>query len=326
MQTFISAPPQFKVSTRRRALPFTGGSCSALAGGSGAEAAALAAYATLNTYCINATGTVNQNPLGPYGTNGSCTHDCSYEQTWWWKADYRPTNTNLNASISFMNMGNSYNTAFQPTQTWVSTNLPAYNNSITGDINTILQVDTAIINAGGNATPAQTAQLAAAFSDAASVLLSNINQANQALQRLASFVNNVNPYITYMQTTATNAQAWIKTNATAIENNLIGQIACGSGDVQNSFNGMFNDVAAKFVNMQSPFNLISAGFNTALQATEKVAGIFLSLQSKSQLVSQYMNDAQALAPTNVMRKVKLNSALNVWGQFVTEANTEFAGS
>jgi hypothetical protein len=303
MQTFISSPPQFKVSTRRRALPFTGGSCSALAGGSGAEAAALAAFATLNTYCNNATGTVNQNPLGPYGTNGSCTHDCSYEQTWWWKADYRPTNNNLNASVSFMNMGNTYNAAFQPTQTWVSTHLPGFNTSFTGDINTILQIDAAIISAGGNETPAQVAQLSAAFTDAASALLNNINEANRGLQSLAGFVNNSNPFTSYMQTVATNAQAWIKTNATGIENSVIGQIACGAGDVQNSFNAMFADVAVKLVNMQAPFNSISNSFQLALQAAEKVAGIFLSLQAKSQLVSQYIADAQALARTNILRKV-----------------------
>lgn len=325
MQTFISAPPQFKVSTRRRALPFTGGSCSALAGGSSSEAAALAAFATLTTYCNNATGTVNQNPLGPYGNNGSCTHDCSYEQTWWWKADYRPTNTNLVNSVSFMNMAGNYISAFRPTSVWVSSTLPNYGTALTGNINTILNIDTAIINGGGNATPEQLLQLANAFNLAAQALQNNNTVANQGLQNLASFINYSNPYTGYMQTTATNAQAWIRTNATAIENSVIGQIACGSGDVQNSFNAMFADVAAKFVNMQAPFNLISNGFQLALQATEKVAGIFLSLQAKSQLVSQYLADAQVLAPTNIMRKVKLNSGSNIWGQYVAEANAEFAG-
>lgn len=298
MQTLTLPPSQFSVSIKRRAKPFEGTPCKARDTSGGAQTAALAAYSTLNTSSATATTVINQNPLGRYADSGSCGYDCSYEQDWNWWADYRPTNTNLINAVAFINCGGAYNNAFQPTQKWVGTDMPTYGTALLADIN------------AGN------------FTDANTVLQNNLNEANSGLQTIASFVTYENQYIGYLQTTATNSHNWIVTNATNCENDLIGKISCGAGDVQNSFNNMFNDITAKYANMAVPFNTVNANFQVALQAVEAVAGVFLSLQSKSSLVSQNLTTAQTYPSGSAMRQVYLNMAIENWNDFVAEANTQ----
>lgn len=317
---------QFSVATRRQksTLAERACSCSALADGSGAQAAALAAFATLNTACGSATAAVNQNQLGPYGDNGSCHHGCSYEQTWWWKINFQYVNSNLVSVVSMLNAGSAYNAASQLTQQWVSSGLPDYNTLLTGGIQVITQTDAAIGQAGGQETPAQAAQLAAAFSAALTALQHNLADMNQGLQGIASFVTQQNPNNGYLLTYATSCQSSITTSGTALENNLIGKISCGAGDVQNSFNNMFSDVATKLANMQGSFNTVNANFYTALQAVQGAAGIFLTLQSDNSLVSQYLAQAQALAPTSPLRTLRLNMAASVWAGLLAEATTQLS--
>jgi len=323
IQGAVSSPSQFTVSTQPRNVALTAATS---AEATGAAQVAQAAFTALNVNCAAAIAPINQNQLGPYGTNGSCTHDCSYQQTWTWTADYRYINTNLLQGVATINVGGIYNTAFQPIQTWVGTNLPAFGTQLLKDLDTITQIGIDINHAGGNPTTQQLAQLKAAFTDAGQVLQANLDQANQGLRSLSNFVNQQNPNTGYLQTISTNAQTNIKTDGTKTENSLTGQIACGSGDVQNSFNAMFADVAAKFVAMQASINAADAGFQSALQAAVLVAGVFLSLQPKSQLVSEYLTQAQSYAPTDPVRQMRVNMAVSVWNTLVSEANAQLGGA
>jgi hypothetical protein len=295
METITSVPSQFSVTTRPRTSTFTGGKCSALQTGNSAEQTVIAALGTLNDSCNTATGVVNQNPLGPYGSNGSCDFDCSYEQTWWWKADYRYMNANLVQAIGVVNLQGNYTLAYRPTQNWLSV-LPNLNTAMLAAIN------------------------AANFTDANGLLQDNINDVNPALQSIAGFVNNENQYAGYLQNYAVTSHNSIVQNATAIENDLIGKISCGSGDVQNSFNGMFADVSAKFVNMTAPFNTVNNNFQAALQAVELVAGVFLHIQSQNQLVGQSLTTAQSYPPNSPLQQMYLKIATNEWNDLVTQAN------
>jgi hypothetical protein len=312
----------FRVSSRNKPRASAPSQCGSDADAVGAEAAALAALSALSASCTNASGLVNQNPLGRYGDSGSCSFDCGFkEQKWSWWADYRPTNTNLLQVVAVCNITAPYTTVFQPTQTWVNTDLPAFGSSLNGNLTTIAQIDAAIVAAHGVETPQQAAQLAAAFSTLASILQNNLSEANRALQNLASYLSSVQSWSgTYLPNYVTSARAYIQTSATKIEEDLIGQIACGADDVRNSFNGMFADVNAKFANMQPGFNDVTAKLTAAVQAGQHVAGVFLVVQSDSTLVSQQLTKAQSYNPISPLRTMHLNMAGNEWSGLVQEAN------
>jgi hypothetical protein len=295
------------------------------AAGTGAAGAASAALVTLAGSCAAAATAATQANLGPFADNGSCSYDCGFrEQDWWWNANYVPyvTNGQLIPGIAQVNIGGAYNNAYQTTITWAGTDLATYGASLTGSLTLIAQIDAAIIHAGGDETPAQAAQLAAAFSNTGNQLSANLNEANQALQSLAGFLSQRQGQIGYLPALAKSCQSFIHTDATNTENNLIGQIACGSGDVQNSFNGMLATIDAAFAALQPPFNAVNSDVQAALQAGQSVAGIFLILQSDSQLVSQAIAEAQALAPTDPLRQFRLNIAATSWSALTTEATTQ----
>ncbi|HEX4629600.1 MAG TPA: hypothetical protein VH188_01420 [Chthoniobacterales bacterium] len=250
------------------------------------------------------------------------------EQDWNWSANWVPSVNNgvLIPAVGQLNIASAYTVSFQLTQIWVTADLPNYNTNLLAALATINQVDTAIINAGGVETPAQAAQLTVTFGAAATILQNNLGEMNSALQKIAGFLNWQQQFIGYIQAQATSVQTAITTAATNAENNLIGDIACGDGDVRNSFNGMFADVAAKFAAMQTPFNAVNSNFQVALNAGALVAGVFLPLQGDSQLVSEYLASAQSYAPTNPLRQLKLNMAGSLWAEFVSDANTQLGTS
>lgn len=302
MQNSISYPTLSQVSTRCRPLPLPSGTCTVLEDGNSPENGAIVAFGILNNNCAAAATAVNQNQFGPYAGNGSCGYGCSYEQYWNWSGDYRNyANAQLLNGLAFMNWGSSYTTAYQPTQTWLATDLPNFGSALLADIN------------------------AADFGSANTVLQNNINEANQALQSITSFLGNASPYVGYLQTLATNLQAGIVSSATTAQNNLIGQIHCGAGDVQNSFNGMFADVAVKFINLQIPLNTVNSNFQSALQSVDLVAGVFISLQSKNQQVSQFLGRAASFPAGSPTRVMYQNAAISEWNAFVSEANSQLGG-
>jgi hypothetical protein len=318
-------PAQFGAASRSIKAGSARPPCGMRAAGTGAAAAANAALAALAANCVTATTAATLANLGPFADNGSCSYDCGFrEQDWWWKANYVPyvTNAQLVPGIAQVNIGSAYHNAYQPTINWAGKDMAAYGASLTGSLALIGQIDAAIIQAGGQETPAQAAQLAAAFSNSGSQLGANLAEANQALQGLAGFLTQRQGQIGYLPALATSCQSFIHTDATNTENNLIGQIACGSGDVQNSFNAMLATIDGAFVALQPPFSAVNNNLQSALQAGQTVAGIFLILQSDSQLVSQAIAQAQALAPTDPLRQLRLNIAATSWNAFTTEANSQ----
>lgn len=297
MQNTISYPSKATISTRPRISVPTKGICSVLEGETSPAAAALAAFNILNNNSNIAAGVVNQNLLGPYADNGSCGYGCSYEQEWNWHADYTPTNSNLIQAVMFVNCGGVYNTAYQPTLRWLGTDLPNFSNALITAINS------------------------SDFDGAYTVLQNNINEANQALESLVSFVN-TNQNVGYLQTFSQNAQNWIINDARALQNDLIGKIHCGDGDVQNSINGMLGNVAAKFVNMQTSFNTVSSNLQSALQAVDLVSGVFISLQSRNRVVKDFISRASSFPSGSPTRQMYQNMAINEWNVFVSQANSQ----
>lgn len=317
---------QSSVAVRRAQRADSAGACitCGASDANGAQAAALAALATLASSCNSANVVVSQNPLGKYGWNGSCTYDCGFmEQDWSWWADYRPINASLAQSVDSSNITDAYQTAFAPTQQWLTNALPARSSSITADLTSIGQIDQAIIQSGGEITPQEQAALDAAFNDIAAQLQDNLGAANLALQNLASYLSWVQGHTGDLQSNVDGSKAYIKSNATAIENDLLGKIACGAGDVQASFNVMFNDVDAKFAAMQPGFSTVTTNLQAAINAGSKVAGVFLVLQSDSKLVSDQASQARQTPPTSPLRKMRLNMAGENWTSFVQEADSQF---
>jgi hypothetical protein len=316
---------QFTVTHRQRLTPSTRQPCCTASEVElgGAQTNALAAMSALSTSCSSAINVVNQNPLGRYDNDGSCSFDCGFkEQDWSWWADYRPTNTGLAQRVAGMDIASPYNSAFRPTEQWLNPDLPNFAIQLSANLASVAQIDAAIA-AAGSETPEQSAQLDSAFAALANVLQSNLNEANQALQNLAAFLTEIKEPTSYLQAFIGSCKNYIQQNATDNENNLIGQIACGSGDVQNTFNAMFADIATKFANMQPNFNDVDNKVQTALAAVDAVTGVFLVLQSDSQLVSGQIVQAQGYPPASALRTMHLNIAANEWTSFVQEATTQF---
>ncbi|MET1077159.1 MAG: hypothetical protein ABWY06_03970 [Pseudomonas sp.] len=328
MSNVMTAPSlassQFSVTSRRRLAPAPRASSCTLSDSGGAQAQALSAMAALSTACSNAITLVNQNPLGRYANSGSCSYDCGFmEQDWNWWADYRPTNANLAQRLSAMNIAASYGVAFQPTQNWLNQGLPGYANQLSGNLATINGID-AVIAATGSETPEQSAQLSSAFTALGNALQNNLNEANQGLQSLAGFLSWEQGSTSGFPSFVEGCKTFIQQNATATENNLIGQIACGADDVRNTYNAMFADIAAKFARMQPGFNDTGNRLQSALQAGDAVTGVFLVLQSNSQLVSGQLAQAQLYPAGSVLRTMHLSIVQNEWGSFVQQANSQLS--
>jgi hypothetical protein len=225
--------------------------------------------------------------------------------------------------VSNMNGLAAYTSAFQPVKDWVGGSMASYGASLNGSLTQIAQIDQAIIKAGFE-TPEQAAELTAAFANANAQVHGNVNTADQALQNLAGYINWSQQFVGSLQSLSTARQAWITQDATNLENNLIGQIACGSGDVQNSINGMLATIATGFTAMQQPFNTVNADLQAALNAGSGVAGSLLVIQSDSQLVSNEIANALSYAPTDLLRQFHLNLAASDWSVLTTTATSKLA--
>lgn len=316
---FIDTPlVQIDIKIQRIGLANPDGNVSGFAPETGAQTNALAALALLNTACADGTTVVNQHPLGPYNGTGSCSPLCSQTYNWQYRFDFTFFNSLINTTIGTVNLGSGYNDAFQPTQTWLETNLPNYSNALTGNITTILQIDTAVKNAGGTITPEQTAQLATAFSNLNTVLQNNLNEFNNGLQKIAAFLNQQNSQINYLQNQAANFQANIQGTISGVVIN----VPCGKNDIEMFFDSVRSQVNSIFSTMQPSFNTINYNFQTALQAIEKVAGVFLSLQTNNDLITRFINQAQTLPPVSINRMLLLENAVGTWNDLVTEANLQ----
>lgn len=286
-----------------------------------AAGAAFAAFGSLSTACGSAVSAINAGNFGPFSNSGSCDYDCGFkEQTWSWSQDFTPwVQQNVVPLAQGMDVSATFASAFTPVDQWVTSVLPACSAGFTNAVSTINAVYAAIRSAG-TATPAQQQQLAQAFTSALSQVQSSLNGANNALQTLSSFLTwatgrsiSPQPYQTAADTAITNQM-----------NDLIGQIACGAGDVQSQFGAMQSTVDASFVSLQAPFNNVNSQYNAATDAGDVVAGVFLNIQSDSQSVTSFLNQAQGVPPTSPLLGMYLNIASNDWAALVTYAQTQLS--
>jgi hypothetical protein len=313
---------QSSVSTRRLPAGAPRQDCCRVGDGGGAQTQALAALAKLTASCTTAIAVIGNNPLGRYADSGSCTYSCGFkEQDWNWWCDFRQTNTNLAQDVTGSDFTGPYATAFVPAQTWVGTALPGSSTTVNENIATIMQID-AVIAASGQETPAQTSQLQAAFLNLNDAVGNNQSQMNGAVQNLAAFLNWEGGQTSVLSTAVISSRTYIGTTANKIKNDLINQIACGAGDVQNSFQNMFNDIDAKYTAMQPGFSSVTSTLQAALGACQRVAGQFLPLQADGANIRAEIDNAQQYPPSHPLRQLHLHNAQNEWQQMALHAVIE----
>jgi hypothetical protein len=309
----------------RRAVPGGGAKrLAALDGTPSAAAAAQVAFASLTQDCRAGSAAVNATTWGRFSNSGSCTYDCGFMEqdwNWWFDITMWGAPSQLLGAVTNVNIGDAYTNAFAPTAAWVGTDLPGYSTSFTAATTTITQIDAAITKAGGSETPEQAAQLSAAFTNAAVQVTKSLNKANGALQSLAAFDTGQQPagYLpAFLTTLQSSADSWIA----RLRDNLIGQLACGSGDVTGQYAAAQAVVDASFGSLTTPFATLDAQFQAALQNVSKLAGIFLLIQSDSTEVTEQLALAQTFAPDSPLRTMHLSLASGTWGTLTAEAQAQ----
>lgn len=290
-------------------------------------AAAFAAFQTLHGSCGTANQAITSATWGPFSLGGECSYDCGFkEQTWWWKNDYTNwvENQIMLPAVAGSDLAATFATAFQPTQQWLNTDLAGYGATVTSALNTILQVDAAIVQAGGQETPAQAQALSTAFAAASQAVASSLAEINQALQNLASWVSWEQGQAGYPQTAAANAKSSFDTVIVNCKMNVMGQLSCGTGDCENQFNGVQNTVDASFGSLASSLTALNAQFTAALNAASLVAGCMINVQEDHVAVSTQITQAQTFPPTSPIRTIHVNEALANWTTVVTDAQSYFS--
>jgi hypothetical protein len=313
MSASVLEVPLVAVQTRRRpksaAVPQD--AASEAAGASPADLA-FAAYQGLNQACATAVTAVNNANFGPFGNSGSCDYDCSTRtQNWNWNVDYTPMkDNNLLPAVSRTN----------PAQTWAGSDLNRYAAQLSSAIAIIKSIDAAIGPTGP--TPEQAAQLNAAFNTGVGMVNGSNGESNAALQVLAQFVSGQAPLQGSLAATSSSTQSSIHTSITNGMNDLIGKIACGAGAVTDQFNAMKAVVDQSFTSINPPLSAADGQFATATTAASAIPGVFVNVQSNTDLVLQQLQVAQSLAEGSVIRTLHLDMAMEDWNEMVTYATTQ----
>jgi hypothetical protein len=283
---------------------------------------AFAGFAALHNNCASALGAIGQAALGPFSNSGSCDYDCGFmEQTWSWSANYSPyKDSSLTPATQRMDAGGAFATAFAPVTSWRTAALPEHGARIGSDLTAIGQIDAAIVQAGGSETPAQAQALAAAFSDAVGQVDGNLGQANAALQGLAAFLSQQSAAVGMLPALNQRCQKSADSDIAATSSNLVNDLHCGGGTAQDQFNAMQTVVDASFQALVAPFAAVDSQFRTALSAASALTGVFLIVQSKSELVTEQIQAALAQPPSSPLRTMHLNIASDGWNTLVQYAN------
>lgn len=292
-----------------------------LSSGAGAQAATLAALATLKAGCASTVTAVAAAPLGPYHLQGSCTYGCCGKEGWYGNPDFRNVNANLTAGVAGLDITGPYGNAFAPAGAWAGTDLLNFDTTLRGSLATITVIDKAI-GPGGHATPQQSQELAAAFAQALAVLQNSQAEANQALSKLASYLSWVAPSVNSLPNMAASLQRNVTAWNTAAENNLIAKMNCGTGDIAEQFNAMQSAVNGIFSAWAPPFSTVNGQFQAALSAADVVPGVFISLQSDDGAVVRALTTAQGFAPGNQLRTMWVNIAEKSWAKLVASATAQ----
>jgi hypothetical protein len=263
-------------------------------------ATAATAMQTISADCASATAALASQNFGEFSDNGSCSYDCGFkEQTWWWKWDGTTwvKDQTLGPGITGANLATPWPNAISKTVSWAQTNLPRYGAVVTADLQ-----------------GASDAQLA----DAVTQVASSLAEANTALQNLASWLSWVQPQAPNFPALCTSLNTQADTSLQNLAMNLMGQVSCGEDDIQNSINGNAKaPVAQSFANMTSSLATVQADFTTALNAASGVAGVFLNIQSMSDLVTGQISVAQGYPAGSALRMLHADEAAADWNTLLT---------
>jgi hypothetical protein len=195
---------------------------------------------------------------------------------------------------------------------------------LNADLDAITAIDAAIVKAGGHVTPQQQEQLEDEFADANVTVAKSLTLMDQALQVMSAFCAAQQGRSGIPANLGADNHSAMKTDATKTENDLIGEIACGAGDVQSGFNGMFATLDSAFAGLNVSFNALSDGFGAAVDAIEALTGEFVALQAEFGVVTDALAEAQSLPPGAPLRRLKLGIARSDWADLAAQALFEFS--
>jgi hypothetical protein len=223
-----------------------------------------------------------------------------------------------------MDAGTGYAAAFAPTTVWLTGSLPISTRQlIQVSFGTIAQIDQAIINSGAE-TKQQTLALANAFTSAFATVAGSLAAINHALQSIAIFVQGQSLRIGSLQNLLASMRTTIDNDINTQAENLENQLHCGQGDVQDQYDAMQNTVDASLVSLGPPLTAVNSQFAAALSAASAVAGVFLNIQAKSQIVTDQITLAQSQPPTSPLRTLHLKIATNQWNDLAGYARAQLA--
>jgi hypothetical protein len=272
--------------------------------------------------CAAAVTAVNNANLGRFSNDGSCDYDCGFmEQDWnWWFDFTNQKAATLLPAVNACNIQGPFMTAYSPTQQWL-VDLSQYGASLTQSLTQISQIDAAI-KASGNETPQQAQQLTAAFGNAATQAGNSLNEMNGALQQLAGYISGVQPGLGGLAAQSVNIQKADDAQIAGWRDNLIGQIACGSGTVTDQFAAAQAVLDGSFISFQPPFIAIDSQAGTALHDASVLPGAMLILQTDSSSFTDELNKAQNYPPASPLRTLHLNNATQDWTTLTTYAQAQ----
>ncbi len=285
-----------------------------------------ASLTVLAQACASALAQVDTAMLGRFSNDGSCSYDCGFrEQDWNWWFDFTGQKAiSLQPRVGASDIQQPFTVAYGPSAAWVATDIPSQTTAINQLIATILAIDAAIIQAGGHETPQQADALRQAFANLTSDSDSALDTMNAALQQLSAYLSWVSPTLGGL---AAFCSALQKSNDAQIAgwcDNLIGQIACGDGDVRGQFAAAQIILDAAFATLYAAFAAVDTAALQSLRTASVLPGLLVNLQSDFAIFDQQVSQAHGYAPTSPLRTMHLNIAKTSWAELASYAETNLA--
>ncbi|MBA2238220.1 MAG: hypothetical protein H0W24_05910 [Lysobacter sp.] len=293
-----------------------------------AAPALFAALQTLDQLCGTANAAIAAGSFGRFSNDGDCSYDCGFKEqdwNWWFDVSDWMRNGYFYPWVTGNDLLGPFTNAFSATRQWVLQSLPGTDQRVTAAIAGINSIDAAIAQSGSE-TPQQAGQLAVFFADAQNNVGGNLTWANQALQTLAAYISWISqpsPSVTtLLANTTTTVDTWIQNQAM----DLMGQLSCGSGTVQDQYNGARDVVNQSIALLANPFTAVANQAAVAIDAGSAVAGAFLPIQSMSDLVTQNLTQAQTYPAGSALRLMHMTEAAQNWQDLVSYAQAQLTPS
>lgn len=289
------------------------------AAGDNNAAAAFAAFAALTPKISAARTAVSSANFGPIKISDSCDYDCNFKEWhWWFEFDGRAA-LPFPGTLSAMDAGGVYKTAFGSVQKLLGTFATA-KAALKAQVDIISAIDEKVIKEGGP-TRQQVLDLLAAFKAAREAVTASESLDDTAIQKISSFETQYKGYKGALQAQATSTQQSFDAGIQHWRDKLLGDAKCGTGTLISKFKGVTDTVNASIASLSPSFAAANTAFDTAMTAVTRVLGNLVATQSSYTAVLDALAEAEKLAPTSPMRKIKLGIATTTFANLVTYADT-----